>query len=59
METWRMRWAGHMSHMGNEKYIYKSLVRKPEGKRPLGRRSYTWEFNIELNLKEVGCEGLN
>jgi hypothetical protein len=33
----RMRWAGHVAHMGEERKVYKILVGKPEGKRPLGR----------------------
>jgi hypothetical protein len=32
-----MRWAGHVAHMGEERKLYKVLVEKPEGKRPLGR----------------------
>jgi len=34
----RMRWAGHVARMGEERGVYRVLVRKPEGKRPLGRR---------------------
>jgi hypothetical protein len=33
----RMRWAGHVAHMGHRNGVYSVLVRKPEGKRPLGR----------------------
>ena len=35
----RMRWAGHVAHMGEERGVYRVLVGKPEGKRPLGRPS--------------------
>jgi hypothetical protein len=37
----RMRWAGHVAHVGEERKLYKVLVRKPEGMRPLGRRGKT------------------
>jgi hypothetical protein len=42
------------SHGGDEKYI-QSLIGKPEGKRPLGRRRYGWEDNVE---REIGLEGV-
>jgi hypothetical protein len=32
-----MRWVGHVAHMGEERNVYKVLMEKPEGKRPLGR----------------------
>jgi hypothetical protein len=43
--------------MGEERGIYRVLLRKPEGKRPLGRRSCRWEDNIRMDLQEVGCGG--
>jgi hypothetical protein len=33
----RIRWAGHVAQMGEKRNTYRTLVRKPEGKRPLGR----------------------
>jgi len=51
----RMRWAGHVARMGEEKGVYRFLVGKPEGRRPLGRRSCRWVDNIRMDLKEVGC----
>jgi len=42
----RMRWAGHVAHMGEKRGVYRVSVRKPEGKRPLGRPRYRWESNI-------------
>jgi len=51
----RMRWAGHVAHMGEERGVYRVLVRKPEGKRPLGRPRHRWVDNIRLDLQEVGC----
>jgi hypothetical protein len=35
--------------------VYRVLVGKPEGKRPLGRPRYRWEDNIKMDLQEVGC----
>jgi hypothetical protein len=39
-------------------YMYRVLVRKPEGKRPLGRPRYSWENKIKMDLQEVECGGL-
>ena len=50
-----MRWAGHVVHMGEEMGVYRVLVGKPEGKRPLGRPRRRWVDNIRMNLWEVGC----
>jgi len=54
-----MRWAGHVAHMSERRGTYRFLVGKPEGKRPLGRPSYRWDDNIQMDLQEVGCEGMN
>jgi hypothetical protein len=43
----RMRWAGHVARMGEEKKVYKVLVGKPEAKRPLGRPRRRWEDGSE------------
>jgi len=51
----RMRWAGHVVHMGEERGVYRVLVGKPEGKRPLGRPKHRWVDNIRMDLQEVGC----
>jgi hypothetical protein len=51
----RMRWAGHVARMGEGRGMYRVLVRKPEGKRPLGRPRHRWEDNITVDLQEVGC----
>ena len=50
-----MRWAGHVARMGGEKGVYRFLVGKPEGKRPLGRPRCRWVDNIGMDLQEVGC----
>jgi hypothetical protein len=51
----KMRLAGHVAHMGEERGVYRVLVGKLEGKRPLGRPRCRWEGNIRMNLQEVGC----
>jgi len=50
-----MRWVGHVACMGEERGVYRVLVRKLEGKRPLGRRRRWWVDNIRMDLQEVGC----
>ena len=50
-----MRWAGHIARMGEERGVYRVLVRKPEGRRPLGRPRRRWVDNIRMDLQEVGC----
>jgi hypothetical protein len=50
----RMRWAGHVACMGEERKVYKILVGKPEVKRPLGRPRRRWEVGIRMDLREIG-----
>jgi hypothetical protein len=47
--------AGHVERMGKDRDVYRILVGKPEGKRPLGRPRRRWEDNIKMDLREVGC----
>jgi hypothetical protein len=47
-----MRWAGHVAGMGEKKKVYRLLVGKPEGKRPLGRLRRRWVDNIKMDLLE-------
>jgi hypothetical protein len=49
----RMRWAGHVARMGERRGVYRVLVGKPEGKRPLGRTRHRWENFITMALQEV------
>ena len=51
----RMRWAGHVMHMCEERGVYRVLVGKPEGRRPLGRPRCRWVDTIRMDLEEVGC----
>ena len=51
----RMRWAEQVARMGEESGVYRVLVGKPEGRRPLGRPRHRWVDNIRMDLQEVGC----
>ena len=48
------RMTGHVARMGEGRGVYRVLVGKPEGKRPLGRPRRRWEYNIRMDLQEVG-----
>ena len=50
----RMRWVGHVARMGERRRVYRVLVGKPVGKRPLGRPRHRWEDTIKMDLQEVG-----
>jgi hypothetical protein len=55
----RMRWEGHVDRMGEGRGVYRVLVGRPEGKRPLGRPRRRWEDNIKMDLRETGMYGAN
>jgi len=55
----RMRWVWHVARMGEGRGVYRVLVGKPEGKRPLVRPRRRWEDNIKMDLQEVGCGGMD
>jgi hypothetical protein len=55
----RMRWAGHVERIGEERNVYKVLVEKPEGRRPLGRPRRRWEDGIRMDLREIGLGGVD
>jgi len=52
----RMRWAGHVARMGEEKEVYRVLLGKPEGRIPLGRPRRRWVDNNRMDLQDVGCK---
>jgi len=54
-----MGWVGHVAHMKDRRNIYRVLVGKPEGKRPLGRPRHRWEDNIKMDLQELECGGMD
>ena len=55
----RMRWARLEVRMGDSRVLYRVLVGKNEGNRPLGRPSRRWDDNIKMDLHEVGCGGMD
>jgi hypothetical protein len=50
----RMRWAGHVARMGEKRNVYRLLVGKPAGIRPLGRPRRRWIDNIKMDHLEIG-----
>jgi hypothetical protein len=54
-----LRWVGHVEHMGERRGVYRVLVGKHEGKRPLGRPSLRWENTIKMDLHEMKCGGMD
>jgi len=54
----RMRWAGHVARMGEERGVYRVLLWKPEGRRPLGRPRRRGVYNIRMDLQLASQEGL-
>jgi hypothetical protein len=53
----RMRWAGHVACMGDRRNVYRLLVEKPEGKRPLESPGRRREDGIKMDLREIGLGG--
>ena len=51
--------VGHVARMGQRRGVFRVLVGKPDGKRPLGRPRSKWEDNIKKNLHGVGCVGMD
>ena len=51
----RMTRAEHVARMGESRFVYRVLVVKPEGKRPIGRPRRRWEDNSKMELQKVGC----
>jgi len=45
--------------MGERRDLYRVLVGKPDGKRPLGRPRRRWEDNIKIDIQEIGCGGMD
>jgi len=51
--------VGHVASTGEIRNVYKIFVRKPKGKRPLGKPMHKWEGNITMDLREIGWEGVD
>jgi hypothetical protein len=54
----RMRWAGYVARMAEGRGVYRFVVGKREGRRPMGRPRRRWVDNIKKDLQEVGCRGV-
>jgi hypothetical protein len=55
----RIRWAEHVARMEEGRGVYRVLVGRPEGKRPLRRSRHRWEDNIKLDIREIRINGAN
>ena len=55
----RLGWAGHVARMEEDRSVFKILTGKPTGKRPLGRPRRRWEYNIRMDLEEIGINTRN
>jgi hypothetical protein len=55
----RIKWAGHVARMGEGRGVYRVLVGRPQGKRPLGRPRHRWENSVRMDLGEIGIDGAN
>jgi hypothetical protein len=54
-----MRWVGHVARVVEGRGVYRVLVGRPSGKRPLGRLTHRWEDNIKMDIREIGITGAN
>ena len=59
MKSGRIRWAGHIAGMGERRGLYTVMAGRPEGKRPLGSPSRSWEDKIKMDLQKVGSGGMD
>jgi hypothetical protein len=59
IKTRRLRWAGHVACIGQGRGVYRVLVGKPDGKRPLGRPRRRWKCNFKMDLREIGIDVAN
>ena len=55
----RMRWARHVTRMGERRYVHRIVVEKLEGKRSRGISRRRWEGNIKMEIQKVGCDGVD
>jgi hypothetical protein len=55
----RMRWAGHVARIGEERNLYRVLIGKAEGNRPLGRPRRRWKDGIRMDLREIGWRSVD
>jgi len=55
----RMRWAGNVARMVEGRGVYRLLVEKPDGRRPLGRPRRRWKGNMKMDLWKLGCDRMD
>jgi hypothetical protein len=55
----KMRWVGQVAFMGERRGVYRVLVVKSEGRRPVGRPRHRWEDSVKMDHQEVGCGGMD
>ena len=55
----KLKWAGHVGRMEEGGSAFKIITGKPTGKRPLGRPRSSWEYNIRMDLEEIGINAGN
>jgi hypothetical protein len=58
IKSWRMRWAGHVARVGEERKVYKVSVGKAEGKRPLERTRCRWKDEIRMDVRKIVCRSV-
>jgi hypothetical protein len=56
MKIGRMRWTGCVAHIGEKNNACRTLIGKPEGKRPVGKPRRRWVDNIKMYLREIGWD---
>jgi hypothetical protein len=59
LKSRRMRWAEHLSCIGERRVVYMVLMQKKEGTRPLGKGRHRREDNIKMDLQNVGCGSMD
>jgi hypothetical protein len=59
MKSRRTIWAGYVVRMGEKRNACRTLVRKPEGQRPLGRPRRRWVDNVKIDLREIGWDDMD
>jgi hypothetical protein len=55
----RIRWPGYVARMEKKRNAYRTSVGKPEGKRPLGKTRRRWVVNVDMDLREIGWDGMD
>jgi hypothetical protein len=59
IKSMRMRWAAHVARIREKRIVYRILVGKPEGNRPLGRPRRSWVNNIKMDVRDIGWDGVD